>query len=565
MGSVFAEEALLASCHRAEELARTAGSSTIDISHLLLALMQTTAAREAFANHHIDIHNLMQVAAHQMEAAAPGATNSPPEASTGFLQALRRAEHSAAVSGRNTVTIRDVVETLLGHGRELDGGAFLQFAQHVRRRRATASDRRSVNNHHRDGGAERDRKRYDGRMQPPQSRQRHAPDASHIAKQTRTERHSVAEYESDPFQLRVERAPNDVGTTARATKHTAQQASDRDRERHTSSTADAKITSTLPELIRHFDERMRDVQQRLGAVAAKLDHLSSSQSAATQRSERTHGDGAPSGRPNSHRETSSSRGPSDRDWQRILRLLERLDGEVQARDSHNSSRRSGGRSARRFQHRSKHRIRSARQERRRYLKSRREQADRDFADKPWSQEDNQRQNVDQSLSLKSNAFEATQRDWEGSDETDDGKRFYLEMTDEIVRAPSIGPRTAEHLTPHGIELVRDLLAADAANLAERISVRHISTQRLEDWQMQARLVCTVPHLRGTHAQLLVGAGYTTPGDICAVSGDVLSADILKFASTRDGQRILRSGSPPEMEKILKWAEHAAEAELERAA
>ena len=95
-------------------------------------------------------------------------------------------------------------------------------------------------------------------------------------------------------------------------------------------------------------------------------------------------------------------------------------------------------------------------------------------------------------------------------------------------------------------------------------MRHITVARIEDWQMQARLVCTIPWLRGTHAQLLVGAGYTTPGDIHSASIDDLSSGILKFAATRNGQRILRDGDPPDIEKIIKWADYASLAELDRA-
>lgn len=145
------------------------------------------------------------------------------------------------------------------------------------------------------------------------------------------------------------------------------------------------------------------------------------------------------------------------------------------------------------------------------------------------------------------------------------KRFYLKVDDPIVEAPSIGERTAERLISCGIHTVGDLLAADPGETAERINARHITVARIEDWQFQARLVCTVPWLRGTHAQLLVGAGYTSPIDITEAEPETLCADVPTFAATRDGQRILRQGSPPEMEKIRKWAEFAAEAELDRAA
>ena len=60
------------------------------------------------------------------------------------------------------------------------------------------------------------------------------------------------------------------------------------------------------------------------------------------------------------------------------------------------------------------------------------------------------------------------------------KRFYLTLDDDIVRAPSIGPRTAERLNPCGINCVRDLLNCDAASLAGRLKARHITTARITD-------------------------------------------------------------------------------------
>lgn len=145
------------------------------------------------------------------------------------------------------------------------------------------------------------------------------------------------------------------------------------------------------------------------------------------------------------------------------------------------------------------------------------------------------------------------------------KRFYLGLDNDIVDAPSIGPRTAERLRAVGVYTVRDLLNCDVDTLAPNITARHITASVLTDWKDQARLVCTVPFLRGTHAQLLVGAGYRTPQRVAAADQSELMSAILRFATTREGQSVLRNGPPPEPEKVDAWVRNAGEAELERAA
>ena len=122
--------------------------------------------------------------------------------------------------------------------------------------------------------------------------------------------------------------------------------------------------------------------------------------------------------------------------------------------------------------------------------------------------------------------------------------------------PSIGPKTAERLHPHGIMTVRDLLKAEPAALAVLVNARHITSETIAGWQDQARLMCTVPGLRGTHAQLLVGAGYNSGEAIAEAEPDKLCADVLAFAVTTAGQRLLRNGEPPDIEKIKGWLEAA---------
>ncbi|MEO1206179.1 MAG: DUF4332 domain-containing protein [Pseudomonadota bacterium] len=148
-------------------------------------------------------------------------------------------------------------------------------------------------------------------------------------------------------------------------------------------------------------------------------------------------------------------------------------------------------------------------------------------------------------------------------DTENEKRFYLNLDDDVVDAPSIGPKTAARLYPVGIHTVRDLLQVNVIEAAQAIDARHITSEVLTDWQDQARLVCTIPWLRGTHAQLLVGSGHRTVQAIQAsTSGDIQSA-IATFAVTKAGERILRNGPPPADDKIAGWIENAEHAEPNR--
>jgi hypothetical protein len=139
---------------------------------------------------------------------------------------------------------------------------------------------------------------------------------------------------------------------------------------------------------------------------------------------------------------------------------------------------------------------------------------------------------------------------------EDSPKIYLTPEQDVVDAPSIGPKTAEKLNAAGIDCVDDLLKAHPIALAARLDDRHFTEQTITDWQDQARLVCTIPGLRGTGAQLLVGAGYRTAEAMAEADAADLCAAVLAFATGNDGQRILREGTPPEIEKIKAWAESA---------
>ncbi|MCA9236313.1 MAG: DUF4332 domain-containing protein [Planctomycetales bacterium] len=137
-------------------------------------------------------------------------------------------------------------------------------------------------------------------------------------------------------------------------------------------------------------------------------------------------------------------------------------------------------------------------------------------------------------------------------------RFFLETSSPVVDAPSIGEKTSALLVEAGIRTVADLLACDPVSVADELSDRRITHEKLVAWQQQARLVCRIPELRGYGAQLLVACGFTEPKRISGADPTELARTITAYCRTKEGQRILRNSPAPTAAKVARWIERAAQ-------
>ena len=130
--------------------------------------------------------------------------------------------------------------------------------------------------------------------------------------------------------------------------------------------------------------------------------------------------------------------------------------------------------------------------------------------------------------------------------------FYLSPHSPVVEAPSIGPTTSRRLEKIGILTVADLLHRDAGETAERLNNRRIKEKTVQLWQRQARLMCRIPQLRGHDAQVLIACDVTEPEQLAQMEPSELFAAIEPFVNSKEGRRLLRSSSTPDLDEVADW-------------
>ena len=136
-------------------------------------------------------------------------------------------------------------------------------------------------------------------------------------------------------------------------------------------------------------------------------------------------------------------------------------------------------------------------------------------------------------------------------------KFYLELTDHVEAAPSIGPKTAERFEKIGVVTIADFLRQTAESMASKIDYKRITAKVVRQWQQHARLVCRIPNLRGHDAQLLVACGITDPQELARMAPDAVYGIVGPFSETKEGLKIIRSGKKPDLAEVKDWIDWAS--------
>ena len=98
----------------------------------------------------------------------------------------------------------------------------------------------------------------------------------------------------------------------------------------------------------------------------------------------------------------------------------------------------------------------------------------------------------------------------------------------------------------------------------QLADRAVTAEVVRQWQHQALLVCRVPNLRGHDAQLIVGCESFRPSSLRRAIRRTVNK-VIRFASSKQGVRILRGSNAPDQEEVSDWIQWAQNCRAVRAA
>lgn len=143
--------------------------------------------------------------------------------------------------------------------------------------------------------------------------------------------------------------------------------------------------------------------------------------------------------------------------------------------------------------------------------------------------------------------------------------FQLELDNDVVDAPSVSAAASRRLNLIGIHTIADFVDANSDDVADLLDQRGIDSERIQQWQAQSILMLRIPGLQGHAAQLLVAVGILRPEELQQQPPNMLLNDLLNFAATDHGQKIITESTMPTLNQILKWQSFAESSRTLRAA
>ena len=130
--------------------------------------------------------------------------------------------------------------------------------------------------------------------------------------------------------------------------------------------------------------------------------------------------------------------------------------------------------------------------------------------------------------------------------------FFLTVDSPIDQAPSIDSIAAARLRNLSVTHINHLMQQDSNRLADALGLSNVDASTVRRWKAECRLVCRVPQLRGFDARVLVGCGITDPAQLASIPPVELLQRVEDFLTTKQGQRILLSGTSYELSRITSW-------------
>lgn len=120
----------------------------------------------------------------------------------------------------------------------------------------------------------------------------------------------------------------------------------------------------------------------------------------------------------------------------------------------------------------------------------------------------------------------------------------LMRSDPVERVPGVGAKRSAQLAALGVRTVGDLLKADAAGIASRLSDRRVDRRTVAAWRDRGALLVKIADLRSSHATLLVAVGLRSVEQVANAD----AADLHRRMTTAHGApelaRLVGRTDPP---------------------